>query len=292
MCGPHWFMFSSWYHGFTQAHNAISGSVAVRTGIFFAGRLKIKTPVLDEYRSTAIDRGMRTSSISSNCGTSVKNRRAQTNVAVRKDFWGASSSHSYQHNGYRLFSCSIFLTLLLCVYICVFSLPSTLSFFCPSCHVCSSFYESQIKTQSFMIFWQKVLQQREGGACIGNWGETKGVSEWVSERASEWEGVTIQTLPPNARMRSKGNLCCQLCVFLFGKEQGVERKGKRVGRYPRSFVPILDACASNLHIPLSFSLLPPPPHIAYCLRTNGRPYAKTDHVLDLHALNSSFTHQV
>ena len=96
--------------------------------------------------------------------------------------------------------------------LCVFSLPS-------SPRVCSSFYESQIETQSFMIFWQKVLQQwswgwwREWGGvfCIGNWGELK---------RGEWKrGVTIQTLPPSARMRSKENLCCQLCVFLFGKKK-------------------------------------------------------------------------
>lgn len=84
--------------------------------------------------------------------------KSETNAAERKDFWQASSSLSYQYNGNRLLSCPISLTLLLCVYVCIF-FPSTLSFFFSSCHVCSSYYESQIETQSFMIFWQKVLLQ-------------------------------------------------------------------------------------------------------------------------------------
>lgn len=77
--------------------------------------------------------------------------KSQTSVAEIKDFWRASSSLCYQYNGNRLLSCPISLTLLLCVYVCIF-FPSTLSFFFSSCHVCSSYYESQIETQSFMIF--------------------------------------------------------------------------------------------------------------------------------------------
>ena len=76
------------------------------------------------------------------------------------------------------------------------------------------------------------------------------------------------------------------------KKSGWGMEGYRVGRYPRSFVPILDACASNLHIPPasppSIPLLHP--RIAYCLRTNGRFYARTDHVLDLLVMLSSSNH--
>lgn len=134
-----------------------------------------------------------------------------------------------------------------------------------------------------MIFWQKVLQQ-----CLAGRG---GVRSWlysalrrtgmgVGEWTSEWVRVTIQTLTQNARMRSKENLCCQLCLFLYGRRGGGWAEGVESWTLSTVF------CSSSWclrvkppHSSLSLSL--PLPRIAYCLCTNGKHYAKTDQVLDL-----------
>lgn len=101
---------------------------------------------------------------------------------------------------------------------------------------------------------------------VVNWGELEGMGGWRNERVR----ATIQTLPARTRMRSKGNLCCQLCVFLSGKR----REGWAEGVESWTLSTVFCSNSWCLRVKTPHSSFSSTPLVAYCLRTNGRPMQK------------------